>query len=360
VIDPISTCLSWANNADQYDCTGVTAIMPGPGTGSKCNCEPVAPDPPILIYRGYDWGDLPDKYGMTTLASGGARHSIQDPNNDGTPETMVTTAAVWLGATVDFSPNAESDGLPGLGANGDDGNYSDDEDGVTPNEDVPWGPTARFSVSVSSSDGTCEDCWLGIWIDWDTSGTFESSEGYDVPVSVGAQVVSVNMPPTIPAVIYARFRLYRTQNNGGVNGILPTGLVVNGEVEDYVWSSPPTAVDMLPFKAMGADSAIVLLWQTTDETDNLGFNVYRSTSASGPRVKLNEELIPSLVAPGSPVGAAYEYTDAAVKAGKTYYYWLEDVDIFGKTGLYGPVDAKLNHMRGRGLPPNQPTGEGQD
>ena len=55
VVDPISTCLSWANNAGQYTCNAVVRAGTGPGTTSKCNCEETAPNPPILLYKGYDF-----------------------------------------------------------------------------------------------------------------------------------------------------------------------------------------------------------------------------------------------------------------------------------------------------------------
>ena len=102
----------------------------------------------------------------------------------------------------------------------------------------------------------------------------------------------------------------------------------------------PTDVRLLAFKAMGADGSIVLMWETASEINTLGFNLYRATSAGGARIKVNTVVIPSLAAPGSPAGAAYDYADAAVKVGKTYYYWLEEVGITGTTKVFGPVRAQ--------------------
>jgi len=39
------------------------------------------------------------------------------------------------------------------------------------------------------------------------------------------------------------------------------------------------------------------------------------------------------------VGAVYVWLDATVQAGLTYYYKLEDVDIYGHTTLHGPVQV---------------------
>jgi hypothetical protein len=105
--------------------------------------------------------------------------------------------------------------------------------------------------------------------------------------------------------------------------------------------SSPTVVDLLSFTATGEKKAIVLNWETATEFDNLGFNLYRADAIDGERSKLNQELIPTLVPPGSPYGAPYEYRDdqKGLKKNVTYYYWLEDVDVHGGTGLHGPVSA---------------------
>jgi hypothetical protein len=98
---------------------------------------------------------------------------------------------------------------------------------------------------------------------------------------------------------------------------------------------------------------VELAWETGSEIDSLGFNLYRATSIDGERTKINDELILSK-APGSPFGAEYTYTDAAVRRrwswdrvrgfvwGRTYYYWLEDVDIHGNSELTDPVVAELS------------------
>jgi hypothetical protein len=113
----------------------------------------------------------------------------------------------------------------------------------------------------------------------------------------------------------------------------------------------PTAVELSSFTTTVKREAVRLAWTTASEVDNLGFNLYRAKEVDGPRTQLNSELIPSLVAPGSPFGANYTYTDTAMKLRGTYYYWLEDVDIYGKTGVSDPVEASL-----AGLPPvREPT-----
>ena len=86
-------------------------------------------------------------------------------------------------------------------------------------------------------------------------------------------------------------------------------------------------------------ATIRVQWETSQEVDNLGFNLYRSGTRSGPKRKLNQEMIPSQVPPGSPGGAVYSWLDETAMTGATYYYWLESLDVSGQAALFGPATA---------------------
>ena len=101
-----------------------------------------------------------------------------------------------------------------------------------------------------------------------------------------------------------------------------------------------TNVELLWFEATGQVGYIELGWETASEVDNAGFDLYRAEQADGPRTQVNAELIPSLVPPGSPFGAVYEYVDGDVNPGTIYYYWLETVGLAGESRQYGPVLAQ--------------------
>jgi hypothetical protein len=100
----------------------------------------------------------------------------------------------------------------------------------------------------------------------------------------------------------------------------------------------PLAVDLIYFAAEGAKKSVVLSWATIDEVDNLGFNLWRANSLDGEKVQINDELIPSQVSPAGG-GAVYEYVDTKLKNNTAYYYWLQDVDIYGNVGWSDPVEA---------------------
>jgi len=98
----------------------------------------------------------------------------------------------------------------------------------------------------------------------------------------------------------------------------------------------PTAVTLVRFEASPESSQVHVEWETATELDNLGFNLYRGESATGPWVKLNTTIIPAQQ-PGLVTGAVYEWLDEAVPPDITVFYRLEDVDIHGVSTFHGPV-----------------------
>jgi hypothetical protein len=88
-------------------------------------------------------------------------------------------------------------------------------------------------------------------------------------------------------------------------------------------------------KLMSLGGPIQLNWSTSSEIDNALFNIYRSETTFENATQINQNPI---VALGSPItGADYSQIDRRVTAGHTYKYWLESIDIYGATQLFGPV-----------------------
>lgn len=106
----------------------------------------------------------------------------------------------------------------------------------------------------------------------------------------------------------------------------------------------PTRVKLAYFTAEGTEKGVTLKWETTNEVNNMGFNIYRSTSpfssTSVGAIKLNDSLIPS-ANPGGNMGATYSWEDTTAKPGVKYYYWLEDVEFDGAVSLTGPVASSV-------------------
>lgn len=117
-------------------------------------------------------------------------------------------------------------------------------------------------------------------------------------------------------------------------------LTVNS-FSDFTGGSNPNTVALTAFTAVEHDQGILIAWETAQESQCVGFNLYRSTSPSGLWTQLNPVLIPTHDL-GSTVGGVYEWRDDTALPGKTYYYWLAEVDLSGTSTLHGPVSAIIN------------------
>ena len=156
-----------------------------------------------------DYGDAPDSY-QTLVSADGPSHGISNE--------------LGLGLNVDREVN----GFPTLTALGDDNNNIDDEDGIQLLS--PLGPGGTASLSVITRNSTSSPAFLQGWIDFDGSGTFESSEQVFKDLSLGAGINTLDVDVPDNAVVgstYARFR-YSPTSGLGVGGEADVG-----EVEDY-------------------------------------------------------------------------------------------------------------------------------
>ncbi len=114
------------------------------------------------------------------------------------------------------------------------------------------------------------------------------------------------------------------------------GITKHGTIEHYS-CPPPTLISLSSFTATPFRKTVVIDWVTASEIDNAGFNVYRAESENGDYIKINDELI---AAQGSSTeGSSYEFVDEGLKNRKTYYYQLEDVDIYGESTFHAPIKA---------------------
>jgi hypothetical protein len=353
VVDPISTCTSWDNNAADV-CSNVKNAFPG--TNSKCNCGLATPNPPILLYKGIDGGDLPNSYGtLFSNPSNGARHAIQDPTGTGSPKTQAGQVAIWLGNSVDYAWTNPADettagGFPDPDALGDDSNNTDDENGVALL--APWygganGGKLRVFVNASAA-GECtvsNTCTVAFWMDWDDSGAFNNTlfssggERYEFTLTNGTGV-SYDLVFDTPATwnfnqLATRVRLY---DNSSATPISPLGVVTNGEVEDYLSPIGTLAVTLNDFSAVCDAETPVISWSSVSEADTQGYNILRGLTPAGWNTQLNAALIPAQY-PGSAQGGFYEWQDTTAQSGAEYSYWVQDVALSGATGLNGPISV---------------------
>jgi hypothetical protein len=156
----------------------------------------------------YDFGDAPDPNYPTLRLNNGAQHRI--------------VSTVYMGAQID----AEADGQPNASATQDDNTNLDDEDGVTFNSPLYVGQMASVDV-VASVNGS-----LSAWIDFNQDGSWAGStdncfSGQALTSGINHLFFAVPVGAT-PGTTFARFRFTTNQVS-----LSYTGLVDNGEVEDY-------------------------------------------------------------------------------------------------------------------------------
>ena len=156
-----------------------------------------------------DYGDAPDGPYPTLSANNGACHVI--------------VPGVYMGGLID----GEFDGQPNGSATGDDLAFLPDEDGVFFTSPMLPGQIATVDVIVSV------DGFLSAWIDFDGSGDWAGAGEMIfsmIPVTAGLNNLTFAVPASASAGLqtFARFRF----TTGSVI-MSYTGLVADGEVEDY-------------------------------------------------------------------------------------------------------------------------------
>jgi hypothetical protein len=105
-------------------------------------------------------------------------------------------------------------------------------------------------------------------------------------------------------------------------------------------ASPPTLISLVTFTATNYAGVVQLKWKTGYEVSNLGFRVYREDR--GKLIQLTKSLIAGSALfshRNAPLtsGRSYTWKDVVGDAQAPVRYWLEDVDVKGKSTWHGPV-----------------------
>lgn len=214
--------------------------------GTPCSAAGAEPDGEVedyaISFRRHDFGDLPDSGAGTGASNYNTLFADSGPAHGIIP-------GLHIGSCVD----AEPDGQPTLGADGDDlaigGSTSgtcalagDDEDGVQLRAVYNEGSPTTTPATVTNT--TANPATLCGFIDWNGNGSFgDLNETAQVAVPAGTLGGSVILdfgvvPAGNVASPYARFRLSTD------TGCSATGVASDGEVEDYVAESTGGAMSL--------------------------------------------------------------------------------------------------------------------
>jgi len=89
----------------------------------------------------------------------------------------------------------------------------------------------------------------------------------------------------------------------------------------------PTLVELSLFTTTTTSAdGVTIRWRTEIEIDNAGFSIYRSEEKDGSYKKVT--FVHG--AENAEMANDYQFTDKTVEAGKTYFYYLEDIDLAGR------------------------------
>lgn len=170
---------------------------------------------------GIDFGDLPEPYVGSKPCPGGQCFPTIFP---------VGAGHLDQGPVLGNLRDTEGNGIPDLFAAGDDTTGQDDEDGV---QFIKFLPSASGEVQVTVSGAPGDfPCWLSAWIDFDDDGALTLAENiiFAAIPAAGTHTFTFNVPNFVGGPGYARFRL----STNAWDVISPTGIAIDGEVEDYV------------------------------------------------------------------------------------------------------------------------------
>jgi hypothetical protein len=201
-----------------------------------------------------DFGDAPAPY-PTTFAQSGAQHRL-------------------IGPRLGDERDAEDDGLPSATADGDGG----DDDGVMFGTLQAGQTMAALNIDVQNAPSAQVDAW----IDFDGSGTWEIEEKIfdDVTVPSGLRTLNFALPQTvIEGNTFARIRV------SSVGDLEPTGIAMDGEVEDYqvtIIAAPPQVDSIVINGGEEQRSTITSIDVTFDALVDLTANAFAITNLGIP------------------------------------------------------------------------------
>ncbi|MCD4819331.1 MAG: right-handed parallel beta-helix repeat-containing protein [Candidatus Cloacimonetes bacterium] len=113
----------------------------------------------------------------------------------------------------------------------------------------------------------------------------------------------------------------------------------------------PLPITLSSFTAQMVGGTSTLMWTTASETNNSGWNVYRSLSEIYSQAeKINQEIIQGAGSSSEPTDYIFE-DKSILEYDMTYHYWIESKEYSGSTQLFGPISLYVLHEPDNPTPP---------
>ena len=143
----------------------------------------------------------------------------------------------------------------------------------------------------------------------------------------------------IIAIMLLSFSLF-AENNMGQGGSYDGAAMDTSSVTDMGDQALP--VTLSSFTATYTDGLPKLNWVTQSESNNLGWNIYRSDDNEfSQATQLNDQYFAG--AGNSAIPTYYDYYDEELlNFGNEYYYWLESISTSSESEFHGPISFLLS------------------
>ena len=158
----------------------------------------------------------------------------------------------------------------------------------------------------------------------------------------GTGIVDVTFTtPYAYGAIYQGGAWTSVMNSGGSILFESVNFDARGDVPIVLGDDNPLPVTLSSFSGTFTNGSSMLAWSTQSESNNLGWNVFRSeTEEINSGLQINAVMIEG-------AGTTTEQTDYTFAdsyetyANSSYWYWIESVDNSGATSLHGPARVDI-------------------
>ncbi|RYY87490.1 MAG: hypothetical protein EOO15_11790 [Chitinophagaceae bacterium] len=238
---------------------GTTSFVAG--TSFAVSASPAIP-------AGASYGDAAEAF--KPMADLGDAPASYDPvANSPAVHEILSTLRLGAGTTSEFTKNTSALAT------------GDADDGMpTPTILIN---NSNYLTNIVVYNNTGANATVAAWVDFNSNGTFEASEGISqvVPSSASAQTIQLFWPTpttTLAPYSYTFVRVRVTSTANGMTTSNPTGYYSDGEVEDYRVQVNAFLLpsELFSFDAHKDGSRARIDWVITDEMPGTGYVLQRS------------------------------------------------------------------------------------